>query len=153
MAQRLSFIPTTNASKDNKDKKHGNARLQKFPINLQEYDYKVEYIKGKDNACPDILSWKDDCKKQPVPSTEELASKIFDSQFHSASGILDAHPTVTNISSVEMLPPFPNTANINVITWAMPKQHADQATLAACQLPPAKFQPLTVKAISITMRV
>uniref|UniRef100_A0A915HP88 Reverse transcriptase RNase H-like domain-containing protein n=1 Tax=Romanomermis culicivorax TaxID=13658 RepID=A0A915HP88_ROMCU len=29
-----------------KDKKHHNSRLQRFAINLQDYDYKVEYIKG-----------------------------------------------------------------------------------------------------------
>uniref|UniRef100_A0A915HYP6 Reverse transcriptase RNase H-like domain-containing protein n=1 Tax=Romanomermis culicivorax TaxID=13658 RepID=A0A915HYP6_ROMCU len=43
-----------------KDQKHRNSRLQHFTVNLQDYDYKVEYFKGKDNACANFLSRKDD---------------------------------------------------------------------------------------------
>uniref|UniRef100_A0A915HGU7 RNA-directed DNA polymerase n=1 Tax=Romanomermis culicivorax TaxID=13658 RepID=A0A915HGU7_ROMCU len=50
-----------------KDEKHHHSRLQQFTINLQDYDYKVEYVKGKDNTCADFLSRKDDSKKPPIP--------------------------------------------------------------------------------------
>uniref|UniRef100_A0A915IJK5 Uncharacterized protein n=1 Tax=Romanomermis culicivorax TaxID=13658 RepID=A0A915IJK5_ROMCU len=42
-----------------------------------DYDYKMEYIKGKENACTDIVSRKDDHEKPPIPNTEDLTAKIF----------------------------------------------------------------------------
>uniref|UniRef100_A0A915HL80 Ribulose-bisphosphate carboxylase n=1 Tax=Romanomermis culicivorax TaxID=13658 RepID=A0A915HL80_ROMCU len=46
-----------------------------------DYDYKVEYIRGKDDACADFLSPKDYQEKLPTLSTKELASRIFCPQF------------------------------------------------------------------------
>uniref|UniRef100_A0A915K9F3 Reverse transcriptase RNase H-like domain-containing protein n=1 Tax=Romanomermis culicivorax TaxID=13658 RepID=A0A915K9F3_ROMCU len=87
-----------------KDEKHRNSRLQHLTINLQDYNHKVQYVKGKDDACADFLSRKDDPKKPLVPCTEELANKIFSSQFCSASGISNANSMVTDISLVRMSP-------------------------------------------------
>uniref|UniRef100_A0A915J857 Reverse transcriptase/retrotransposon-derived protein RNase H-like domain-containing protein n=1 Tax=Romanomermis culicivorax TaxID=13658 RepID=A0A915J857_ROMCU len=57
-----------------------------------DYDYKVKYVKGKDNACTDLLSLKDGHKKQPVPTTEELATEIFHQQYCTTSKLSDANP-------------------------------------------------------------
>uniref|UniRef100_A0A915JXH9 Uncharacterized protein n=1 Tax=Romanomermis culicivorax TaxID=13658 RepID=A0A915JXH9_ROMCU len=53
-------------------------------INLQDYDYKVKYVKGKDNASTDFLSRKDDCDKTLIPNSENLTAKIFRKDFHPA---------------------------------------------------------------------
>uniref|UniRef100_A0A915I425 Uncharacterized protein n=1 Tax=Romanomermis culicivorax TaxID=13658 RepID=A0A915I425_ROMCU len=101
--------------------------------------------RGPQYACVYFLSRKDDGEKSLVPSVEESANEIFHSQFRSTGGILDADPTVTDISSVGMSPALLNMANVNVITHAMSKQHTDQAAPATPQLPPTKFHPPTVE--------
>uniref|UniRef100_A0A915HHA5 Reverse transcriptase/retrotransposon-derived protein RNase H-like domain-containing protein n=1 Tax=Romanomermis culicivorax TaxID=13658 RepID=A0A915HHA5_ROMCU len=73
-----------------------------------DYDYKIEYVKGKDNACADCLSPKDDHKKPPIPSTKELANEIFHPQLHAASKILNTNPTVRYF-----------------LSWAIPASHND----------------------------
>jgi hypothetical protein len=32
--------------------------VTRWHVNLQEYDYKIQYIPGKENAPPDALSWQ-----------------------------------------------------------------------------------------------
>uniref|UniRef100_A0A915IWZ1 Reverse transcriptase RNase H-like domain-containing protein n=1 Tax=Romanomermis culicivorax TaxID=13658 RepID=A0A915IWZ1_ROMCU len=83
-----------------KDEKHQNLHLQCFTINLQDYNYKVEYFKGKDNAWANFSSGKDEPEKWPALSTKELAIKIFCPQFCSTNRISEAEPTATNISPV-----------------------------------------------------
>uniref|UniRef100_A0A915KFE9 Reverse transcriptase RNase H-like domain-containing protein n=1 Tax=Romanomermis culicivorax TaxID=13658 RepID=A0A915KFE9_ROMCU len=79
-----------------KEEKHCNSRLQGFTINLQDYDYKVEYVKGKGNAYTDFLSRKDECEKPPIPPTEELADEIFGQQFCATGEVLDADPIMAS---------------------------------------------------------
>uniref|UniRef100_A0A915L2Y5 Integrase zinc-binding domain-containing protein n=1 Tax=Romanomermis culicivorax TaxID=13658 RepID=A0A915L2Y5_ROMCU len=121
----------------------------KLSLQAFDYDYKVEYIKGKDNACTNFLSQKNECEKPPVLSTEELATKIFHPQFCSTSWILDADPMVTNISLVGILPQALIDMDINTITCAMTKQPIDQTTLSRPMLPMAPFKPPPVEAMAI----
>uniref|UniRef100_A0A915KDM3 Reverse transcriptase RNase H-like domain-containing protein n=1 Tax=Romanomermis culicivorax TaxID=13658 RepID=A0A915KDM3_ROMCU len=67
-----------------KEEKCRNSQLQWFAINLQDYNYKVEYVKGKDNACADFLLRKDEHEKSLDLRTEELATEIFSTNFCSA---------------------------------------------------------------------
>uniref|UniRef100_A0A915K5J7 Uncharacterized protein n=1 Tax=Romanomermis culicivorax TaxID=13658 RepID=A0A915K5J7_ROMCU len=54
----------------------------------------VEYVKGKDNACADFLSRKDDRDKPPIPNTENLTAEIFGKNFRPAGALSDADLTV-----------------------------------------------------------
>uniref|UniRef100_A0A915J1V3 Uncharacterized protein n=1 Tax=Romanomermis culicivorax TaxID=13658 RepID=A0A915J1V3_ROMCU len=61
-------------------------------IETQNYNYKVQYVKGKDNACTDFLSYKDEGEKPPVPTIEELATEIFHPQYHATGALyVDLH--------------------------------------------------------------
>uniref|UniRef100_A0A915J1G2 Uncharacterized protein n=1 Tax=Romanomermis culicivorax TaxID=13658 RepID=A0A915J1G2_ROMCU len=125
--------------------------LVQFNLTLN-YNYKVEYFKGKDNACPNFLSRKDEHKKLPVLSTEELATQIFRPQFRFASRILDADAMITDISSVGIPPQALIDVDVKADTPAMTKQPIDQTTLSRPLLPTAQFKLPPVEAIAISMQ-
>uniref|UniRef100_A0A915KUH4 RNA-directed DNA polymerase n=1 Tax=Romanomermis culicivorax TaxID=13658 RepID=A0A915KUH4_ROMCU len=116
-----------------------------FQINLQDYNYKVEYSKGKDNACADFLSQKDDRQKPRARHTEDLAPKIFHPNFRSAGAILDADLMVTDMLPVVASPHNKIDANVNAVVHAMTKKPISPPTLsdhmplaADYALPPAE---------------
>uniref|UniRef100_A0A915I2B3 Uncharacterized protein n=1 Tax=Romanomermis culicivorax TaxID=13658 RepID=A0A915I2B3_ROMCU len=74
-----------------------------------DYDYKVEYVKGKDNAWADFLFRKDDHQKPPIPNTEELTAEIFLENFRPAGALSDADLTAPNILPAAVSPPQKST--------------------------------------------
>uniref|UniRef100_A0A915IA74 Reverse transcriptase/retrotransposon-derived protein RNase H-like domain-containing protein n=1 Tax=Romanomermis culicivorax TaxID=13658 RepID=A0A915IA74_ROMCU len=114
-----------------------------------DYNYKVEYVKGKDNACADFLSRKDDHEQPPIPSTEDLAAEIFCPQFLSCSGVSEANPMVTDILSVGISLPTLTKADVNAITYPMTKQPINQPTLSDPVFLAANYMQHPVKTITI----
>uniref|UniRef100_A0A915L801 Uncharacterized protein n=1 Tax=Romanomermis culicivorax TaxID=13658 RepID=A0A915L801_ROMCU len=88
-------------------------------LDKDNYDYEVEHIKGKDNACAD------DQEKPPIPSMEDLATKIFCPKYPSTGAVSDVEPRATN----EVLPPTEIGMDINAITRSMTRKPINQATL------------------------
>uniref|UniRef100_A0A915ITD7 Reverse transcriptase domain-containing protein n=1 Tax=Romanomermis culicivorax TaxID=13658 RepID=A0A915ITD7_ROMCU len=76
---------------------------------MANYNYKVEYVKGKDNACADFLSRKDDHQKPPIPNTEELTAEIFLKNFRPAGALSDADLMVPDILPAAVSPPQKST--------------------------------------------
>uniref|UniRef100_A0A915JJV1 Growth hormone receptor n=1 Tax=Romanomermis culicivorax TaxID=13658 RepID=A0A915JJV1_ROMCU len=111
------------------------------------YDYKDQYIKGKENACTNFLSQKDDCEKPPILSMEDLATKIFRPKFCPAGAISDANHTVTDILSAQAPPPMENDADVNAITCPMTNKPINQPTLSDPMLSATYYAPPPVEAI------
>uniref|UniRef100_A0A915HUH4 Reverse transcriptase domain-containing protein n=1 Tax=Romanomermis culicivorax TaxID=13658 RepID=A0A915HUH4_ROMCU len=80
------------------------------------YDYKVGYVKGKDNACADILSRKDDRDKSPIQTTENLTATIFHKNFHPAGATTDTDLTVPELCPAAASLPMEVDAEINAVT-------------------------------------
>uniref|UniRef100_A0A915HLY4 Reverse transcriptase RNase H-like domain-containing protein n=1 Tax=Romanomermis culicivorax TaxID=13658 RepID=A0A915HLY4_ROMCU len=132
-----------------KDEKHQNSRLQRFAINLQDYDYKVEHVKEKDNACANFLSRKDDRDKPPIPNTENLIAEIFWKNFHPAGALSDADLTVLDILPAVVPLPMGIDADINPVTCAMTKKPINQLTLSDSMPLAANYALPPVKAMTI----
>uniref|UniRef100_A0A915KF77 Uncharacterized protein n=1 Tax=Romanomermis culicivorax TaxID=13658 RepID=A0A915KF77_ROMCU len=81
-----------------------------------DYDYKVEYFKGKDNPCADFLSRKDDGEKPPILNTEDLTTEIFRKNFRSADAFSDADLTVPDILPAVASQPMEIEADVNAVT-------------------------------------
>uniref|UniRef100_A0A915K588 Uncharacterized protein n=1 Tax=Romanomermis culicivorax TaxID=13658 RepID=A0A915K588_ROMCU len=104
---------------------------------------------GKDNACTDFLSQKDDREKPHTPSMEDLAAKIFCPKFCHPGAILDTNHTATDILSVEATRPTEIDADINAVTHAMTKKPTNQPTLSNPISLDADYTMPPVEAIAI----
>uniref|UniRef100_A0A915IPD7 Uncharacterized protein n=1 Tax=Romanomermis culicivorax TaxID=13658 RepID=A0A915IPD7_ROMCU len=95
-----------------------------------DYNYKVEYVKGKDNACTNFVSRKDDREKPLIPNTEDLAAQIFHTNFRPAGALSDTDLMISDILPVMASPPEEIDADANAVTCAMTKKPISQLTLS-----------------------
>uniref|UniRef100_A0A915IJF0 Reverse transcriptase RNase H-like domain-containing protein n=1 Tax=Romanomermis culicivorax TaxID=13658 RepID=A0A915IJF0_ROMCU len=122
-----------------KDKKHRNSRLRRFAINLQDYDYNLEYVKGKDSTCADFLSRKDDQDKLLILNTENLTPPIFRKNFRPAVALLDTNLTAPNIHPPAASPLKEIDGDVNALTQAMKKR----PSVNPHSLIPYRWPPIT----------
>uniref|UniRef100_A0A915HS40 Peptidase A2 domain-containing protein n=1 Tax=Romanomermis culicivorax TaxID=13658 RepID=A0A915HS40_ROMCU len=72
-----------------------------------------------------ILDKDNDQEKPPIPSTEDLATKIFCPKYPSTGAVSDVEPRATN----EVPPPTEIGMDINAITRSMTRKPINQPTL------------------------